>query len=335
MAKLHLKYLISLVLGGLLVWLAFRGEDWGQVVDRLGAVDQGAFWGYVVLFALAHLLRMFRWGVLVRALGPIKWSRTLLLELWGYMCIMVLPLRLGEFVRPLLVRGHGGVTATGALATVVVERVIDGILFVALFFVFVTILPASNHPAVGTVKAGAYVAGAVFVVTLLVLVGAYLQRNTTLRVLKRVGYLVHKGLTDRALKLLEAFLDGLKVLPDWRRLGLFMLFTVIYWAALGYGMKVMGVAVHMNDLTWIGGFALLTVLTVGIMVPGGPGFAGTFEFALKGGFALLVLSSESRENITVYILLQAAQLLVQVGFGALYLIFGAIRLSDLRQSADG
>ena len=65
----------------------------------------------------------------------------------------------------------------------------------------------------------------------------------------------------------------------------------------------------------------------------GPGFAGTFEFALKGGFALLVLSNESRENITVYILLlHAAQLLVQVGFGALYLLLGAVKLSDLRQA---
>ena len=333
MAKLHLKYLLSLVLGGVLVWLAFRGEDWGQVIDRLGAVDQGYVWAYVALFALAHLLRMFRWGVLVRALGPIKWSRTLAAGAVGYMCIMVLPLRLGEFVRPVLVRGHGGVTASGALATVVVERVIDGILFVALFFVFVTILPASNHPAVGTVKAGAYVAGAVFFVTLLVLVGAYLQRDATLRFLRRVGYAIHKGLADRALHLLEAFLDGLKVLPDWRRLGLFMLYTFIYWAALGYGMKLMGAAVQMDDLTWTGGFALLTVLTVGIMVPGGPGFAGTFEFALKGGFALLVLSNESRGNITVYILLlHAAQLLVQVGFGALYLLLGAVKLSDLRQA---
>jgi len=132
--------------------------------------------------------------------------------------------------------------------------------------------------------------------------------------------------------LLEAFIDGLRVLPDKRRLGLFFLYTVIYWAALGVGMKLMAQATHIPDLSYTGGFALLTVLTVGIMMPGGPGFAGTFEFALKGGFALLsgVLSESSQANIALYIImLHVAQLLVQVSFGAVYLLAGRIRISDI------
>jgi hypothetical protein len=41
------------------------------------------------------------------------------------------------------------------------------------------------------------------------------------------------------------------------------------------------------------GFALLAILVVGIMVPGGPGMTGTFELALSAGFSLLLLSEES------------------------------------------
>jgi uncharacterized protein (TIRG00374 family) len=330
MKGLAVKYALSIALGVVLVWLAFRGEDWSDIWMRLQSVEKAPLFGYIVLFAGAHFLRMIRWGVLVRALGTIGWKDILSAGAVGYMCIMIFPLRLGEFVRPVLVRGIGGVTASGALATVVVERVIDGILFVALFFIFITLLPASGHPAVGAVKLSAYAAGLVFVIALAVMVGAYLKRDQTVAFIGRLGNRIHAGLTEKAIGLLEAFIDGLKVLPDYRRLGIFLLLTVIYWAALGFGMKLVGTAAHIPDLTITGGFALLTVLTVGIMVPGGPGFAGTFEFALKGGFALLVLSEDSQANIALYIIiLHVAQLFVQVSFGAVYLIAGKVRFADL------
>lgn len=323
------KYVVSIAIGAVLVWLAFRGEDWTDFGQRLRSVDTMTVAGYTALFALAHALRIVRWGILVRALGPIRWRDIVSAGSVGYMCIIVFPLRLGEFVRPYLVRGKGGVTASGALATVVVERVIDGLLFVALFFVFLAILPPSDNPAVAAVRASAYLAGAVFVTAMVVLIAAYVARERTVAVVHSIGDRIHAGLTAKALTLLEAFLDGLKVLPDRRRLTGFFLLTVVYWALLGIGMKVMAGACNIPDLSWAGGFALLAVLVVGIMIPAGPGFTGTFELALKGGFALLVLSESSQANIALYtVMLHVTQLLVQVAFGAVFLLTGQISMRE-------
>ncbi len=125
------------------------------------------------------------------------------------------------------------------------------------------------------------------------------------------------------------------MLPDRRRLTAFFLMTVVYWVALGVGMRWMGLATLIPDLSYPGGFALLAVLTVGIMVPAGPGFTGTFELALKGGFALLVLAPESLENVALYtIMLHVVQLAVQVGAGALVLMTGAVDLSQIVAAQD-
>ncbi len=324
------KYVISIALGGVLVWLAFRGQDWDDFYQRLQTVRTGPILAYLGLFAAAHLLRIIRWGVLVRALGDIGWKDIMSAGAVGYMCIMVFPLRLGELVRPYLVRGVGGITASGALATVVVERVIDGLLFVALFFVFISLLPDSPDPAVAAVKMSAFAAGGVFITALVVLVAAYYKRDATVAFVEKVGHRLHAGITDKLVGLLDAFLEGLRVLPDKRRLGVFFVLTVIYWAALGVGMKVMAEGTHIPDLDWVGGFALLTVLTVGIMIPAGPGFTGTFELAMKGGFALLILAPSSMANITLYtVMLHISQLVIQVSFGAVFLLSGQIRLSDL------
>ena len=330
MRSAFLKYFASAVLGVVLIWLAFRGEDWSDFGERLKTVRIGPVLGYLALFAGAHLLRILRWGVLVRALGSVSWRDVMSAGAVGYMCIMVFPLRLGELVRPYLIRGSGGVTASGALATVVVERVIDGLLFVALFFIFISLLPPSPDPAVAAVKYSAYLAGAVFVGALGVLIAAYYNRDATVAFVRRIGNRLHEGLTAKLVDLLEAFLEGLRVLPDRRRLALFFLMTVVYWTALGAGMRLMAIGTHIPDLSWVGGFALLTVLTVGIMIPAGPGFTGTFELAMKGGFALLVLAPSSEANIALYtVMLHVAQLLVQVSFGAVFLLTGQISLAEL------
>ena len=126
------------------------------------------------------------------------------------------------------------------------------------------------------------------------------------------------------------------MLPDRRRLGGFFVLTCVYWLALGLGMTLMARGAHIPDLSFVGGFALLTVLTVGIMIPAGPGFTGTFELALKGGFALLVLEPASVENITLYtIMLHVAQLGVQVSFGAIFLLTGQVRIADLSLTEPG
>lgn len=335
MRSLFSKFLFSSVIGAAMLWFAFRNEDWSDFWVRLGAVDLPLLTGYLLLYIAAHALRIVRWGVLVRALGPVPWSSIISTGAVGYMCIIVFPLRIGELVRPVLVRGQGGVSGSAALATVVVERVIDGLLFVALFFVFLSMLPPSGNPAVGAVKLSAWLAGAVFVAALVVLIAAYYRRAQTLQLIERVGNRVHQGLTSKATEMLNAFIDGLKVLPDRRRLGWFLWMTLVYWLALGVGMYWMGLACHMPDLTLTASFALLAVLVVGIMIPAGPGFTGTFELALQAGFSLLVLAPESLENVTLYtIMLHVTQLIVQVAFGVIWMFLGKIRLSQTVASAQ-
>jgi uncharacterized protein (TIRG00374 family) len=333
MGRMVLKTGLSILLGAGMVYLAFRGEDWGAFRAGIGAVDWTLLAAYLGLFGAAHVLRILRWGILVRALGPLSWRKVGSIGAFGYLCITALPLRLGEFVRPVLVRGEGGITASGALATVVVERVIDGILFVGLFFVFISLLPPTGDPTVEVVKVGAYGAGIFFGGLLIVLTAAYVKREATVRLLTAIGNTIHAGLTTKAIGLLEAFLDGLKVLPDRKRLAGFLGITAIYWVLQGVGIKVMAEACQIHDMTWIGGFALLTVLVVGIMVPAGPGFTGSFELAVKASFALLVLSDESRAMIVVFtIVLHVAQVGVQMLFGWLVLLTGEVDFAKLRQA---
>ncbi len=336
MRSFFLKYLISVGLGLLLLYWALHDQDWGLLWEQLQGVELGLLSLYILLFAVAHLIRILRWGILLRALGPVPWRDILGVGAVGYMCIITFPFRLGELVRPVLVRGMAGVRASGAMATVVVERFFDGLLFVALFFIFLSLLPDSGNPMVAPLRLSAYFAGLFFFSGLLVLMAGHLKQGETVALLRKIGTPIHAGLTERAVGLMISFLDGLKVLPDRRRLLSFLLLTLIYWAALGLGMKLMAHAVHIPDMSYTGGFALLAVVVVGIMIPAAPGFAGTFELAMQAGFSLLILAPESLANVGLYtLILHVIQLLVQLFFGLFFLMSGQIRLSHVVKEALG
>ena len=91
--------------------------------------------GFYLLLAFVHLCRSWRWHYLLAPLGVrISFGRLLAVSSVGFMAILVLPARLGEFVRPALLRRKGEISASAALGTVAVERIIDGLVVSVLVF---------------------------------------------------------------------------------------------------------------------------------------------------------------------------------------------------------
>ena len=99
------KYLLSIFVGGLFLWLAFRGEDWSRIQSQLQSVSYMGCW----LIFCCLLLRMR-----FRSYSGVFWFVRAVRCLMAYFCnrcrrhmaIMVLPFRLGEFVRPYLIKGE-------------------------------------------------------------------------------------------------------------------------------------------------------------------------------------------------------------------------------------
>ncbi len=313
-SKFWLQLFVSLLIGALLCVWTFRNESiqWRdfQGISWLGF---GLYW---LVFAFAHWVRIARWGLFIKALTPVSWLDLLKIGGIGYLCISILPFRIGEAIRPYLLQKQSILSASSSAATVVVERVIDGILFVGLFFIFMWKLPPTQHSAVSMVKISALMAGAFFTAILLVLLLAYFQRQKTVNMVKKLSAIFSQKLSDKGTALLESFLDGLAILPRKDTLLAFLLLTFVYWVVQGFSMVYLAQAVGIYDLDTVESFALLAILVVGIMLPAGPGYTGSFELALKGGFALVTVAQIDKIPLFI-IALHLAQLSVQVVFGML------------------
>ncbi len=138
--KLAINLLLSLGMLSLCMWLVW--PDAGvrtQLVAAFEALEFASFAPYlavyVALLVVIQLTRALRWNYLLAPLGVrIPRAPLLAISSVGFMAILALPARLGEFVRPGLMRKRG-ISASAALGTVAVERIVDGLL-VSLFVFF-------------------------------------------------------------------------------------------------------------------------------------------------------------------------------------------------------
>ncbi len=96
--------------------------------------------------------RAVRWRFLLRAVDDVPRRRLVTVSWIGFAAIMFVPFRLGEIVRPYMLRDGGNVTMATATGSVVAERVIDGLVLsviLALALLFMSTLDPLPETVVG------------------------------------------------------------------------------------------------------------------------------------------------------------------------------------------
>ncbi len=255
-------------------------------LDDVGARLRGSSPTVLVLFLLSqlanHVLRTWRWGLLVRPLGPASPRAIFAASSVGFPATFFLPFRLGEFVRPVMV-SRSGVPFAGAMASVVVERVADGLFNLGLFFALLSALPASA-PIPDDLRVYATMALVLFGGGLVILVLIVLMKRPAFALIERILRPVAPGLASRLLGLLGAFIDGLKALNSPGRAILFVLLTATFWLINGFATWWLATT-YIPDLPVSAGPFAISVVVFAIMIPAGPAFAGTLEAGFKFGLA--------------------------------------------------
>ena len=316
--KRIVQLVVSLGVSALCLWLVFRHVDFDLMMQQVRGADHR----YTALFAIAtvviQICRIYRWDVLIRPFTRISTSALFRISSIGLMAITVLPLRLGEFVRPYLLKKESGAPMSSGLGSIVVERVIDGLLVTVLFFAMTMYLD-KQYTIPLVVKTSALVAFGIFGGAALVIVLALVTHGWVPRIVARIGNPISEKLTTRLLGMLAAFIEGLRSLPNARALISVVAWTVIYWVINGLGLWWM-----MRAFGWhtpvASGFMLVSILVVGIMIPAGPGFLGTFHAALLAGLSIFGIgeTGAAAYGLVVYPITVG----VQLAFGLPYLFMG-------------
>ena len=315
----------------------------------VGVVISVALFGYLVWSVDVHELvallgrTRWEWVIVACALAPVSvWTRArrwrylfppgsdppavIPATMIGYMVNNVLPLRAGELVRVYVVAkrwGHGFWTA---LATLIVERVLDSLVIVLIMAVLVLRVPVPP-----TLEIGAAVVLAIDLVAVAVLCSLAVAPVRARRVIERLTRR-WPALQRRVVAILETFVLGLEGIRTRAHLLPLVLWTVVVWVLPAFITWTMLRALQL-ELPWIAAWVVLAFVGLGVAIPSAPGYIGVFHAAAT--IALSIFSVPTTAAFGFALLLHAAQIVPITVVGWIYLLREHLTLADATSRHGG
>lgn len=328
------KILASALVTVVCVYYALHGVNRTQVVAELRSLPTEGVLLYLVTLAATHLFRSSRWAYLLRPVGvSISQKRLLPISSVGFMAILALPMRLGEFVRPYYVAREGHVRMSAALGTVAVERIIDGLMISILFFGSYLVSDHSAFPRelrlAAWLSLGGFVGLTTFLALALARTDATIDLFLRLTLLKKLAPTRAAHISDRV----RSLISGFRVLGDGRNLAYFLVQTVLYWGCNGIGMWVlaryMGLAISIGAA-----FATMAFTGVVLSLPNAPGLVGQFHAGIKMALgAYLPAAVVNSKGFAYAVVLHGLQTVWYVAAGVISLmVLSGARQPNLRDA---
>jgi glycosyltransferase 2 family protein len=310
------------------LYLALRGLH----LDALGETLKDAnYWWLlpgVAVYFLAVWARAWRWHYLLRPVKPVPTRTMFPIVAIGYMGNNIYPARAGEVLRAIVLKRHESVPISASLATIIVERVFDGV--VMLGFVFLN-LPelaklTSDSGLVGNIQTVALLGTAAFIGVLGVfLLAAMFPKQADVLIKLIVGRIVPSRYQEKTLDLSMRFMSGLASLRSPREALMVFLTSVVIWlletGKYWFVMHAFPFQVSFFTLMLMNG-----IVNLATTIPSAPGYVGTFD---APGIAVLTAYGVDQAVAAGYTLvLHAALWLPITALGAYYLAREGIKWDE-------
>jgi len=236
-------------------------------------------------------IRALRWKFLLEPLGTTTFASSFRATAVGFAANAVLPARAGEVIRPYFLArqapqdANGRMSATGAFATIILERLLDTItvlvLLASLVFVFGKDLAGANPTAFAVVKWAGASAGLISMTALLVLFLLAGDPERLGRAMSRLERVLPSKLAGLLAGIAEKFARGLGAIRRPGRALTALVWSFPLWLSICLGIWSMAKAFDFA-IPFTGSFLLLALLTLGVAVPT-PGAVGGFHEAFRVG----------------------------------------------------
>jgi len=301
----------GLVISAGCLLFAFRSVPVPSLLKAVTSIPFAIVMAWIALAGFSLLLRSMRWQLLLGRTGHLPFLRVLAVNSAGQMGNAILPARLGDLFRA---TNLGSLSSGFALATILVERVLDTGFLVSVAAVALTSF--RDLPAWLTRGAGFFGAAAVVGVAL-----ALLMPSLEDHVVNLMDRIVPARYRVKLSHLTRQFIGGLGSLRNPGKVFAFLLFTVVIWSSDAAGAVILARGLSVT-LTPAIAALLLTAVALSSALPAAPGNIGVYQMV---AVSVLVPFGVARpQALGLAILLQAlilANLLIW-GLASLWFLAG-------------
>ena len=270
----YVKLALGFLIGGFFLWYSLSKLD----LSGAGAILRTARPEWLVLavacLMVDYAMRAFRWHLMLRSVGArADYGTAYRIFLASVAMNNVLPFRAGDVARAVGYRNELNATTSQVLGTMVVERILDFLSLMLVFFVAVSGITTSVIPDryLATVRV-ATLGMVVLLAAMLLGAGALRRRLDPQR----------PGFAGRFATAMGSFLEAIERVAPLRSLAPLVALSIPAWL-LESGLFVC-VAQALRLKVPVGGPMLaMSTGTLATLVPSTPGYVGTFDAATAAG----------------------------------------------------
>lgn len=260
---------LAISLGAL--YLALRDVHWRDVGGAIRDANYGLVALAAALLSATLVLRALRWRLLFHPLRGLR-----LWHLFGalnvaYLINNIAPFQVGDLGRAYLLSELEKISATRALSTVVVERILDVLTLLLLLLVLALFIDVPSWARTPSLVLAAVTLGVAAALAL-----ATLRRAWALAFVDRLLRFAPGRVRPKLNQMAHSALDGFAVLASPRIALALAAWSVVLWLVVGV---VLFVGMRAFDLDTGFGAALLVLVatTFGFFVPSSPGSFGVYH----------------------------------------------------------
>jgi glycosyltransferase 2 family protein len=317
---------ISLLVSVGFLYLAFRHVKLDELGTALRRVHGGWLLVSVCVSLLIMVFRAWRWQLELRPLEHLPLGRLWVITAVAYMAINLLPVRLGEVVRPWLLSRRSHVSFSNVVGNIVLEKTLDSVVIV--FYILVGLITVENLPL--WVRRGAIfpAAAAAILVSLVLLFwwrGEAFVERWVLRLLpQRFG--------NNLKSVLASVADGMRVIPNPGLLLAVFLVSLALWFLPILSSYIMILAFDLH-VPFSAALVVFIFVGFGTALPNLPGMIGPYQYACQ--LALHLFSVSEVDGLAYGLVLNAVQFLTLIAQGLLALSAAGISFTELRRAREG
>ena len=341
------RTVLSVLLSALLLWLLFRGTDWAATYAAVRHVRLPWLAVALALVFLSCLARVQRWSYVVRAAHPATFRSLFSATQVGLLVNLVVPARVGELVRAVLLKRLSGAPLARSMSLVAMDRVNDAFALIAVLFIASATFPAAdvefpagafgNREALIVTSELIRPAATSLTLALGLLVAAlalvYAGRTTVQRLLGRMAAVVSARFATRVESLFEHFVAGMHVFRSAADLARSALFSLLTWGAVALSLSALLRAFRL-DLPWFTPFLMLAILAVFTSVTVTPGLVGQYHLPVVASLLMIDPRMDADEARAVAIVAHLVAVLPIAALGAFAMVRERLSLGGLADTVS-
>jgi uncharacterized protein (TIRG00374 family) len=279
--------LVGILVSVVFVYLAVRQVEIREAFRVLGNAQVVPLAAAVFAYLSAFPVRALRWRLILRDQKELSLREVLVPVFVGYMANNLLPARTGEVYRAHFIGRRAGISMSGAAASIVVERTLDGIMLVLTILLVVGLFPDSQFLGIA-----ALVTALVFLILSAIILFHSLGADRTGRLTDLGVVLLPTVLQRRLREHLETFLRGIRGISTVKGFLIASIYSVVVWLlealAIACVLAAFEISVPLSGFVLV--YALVALSTT---LPAGPGYVGPYQYAFILSLGVFAISNET------------------------------------------